>query len=397
MKHAVQVEVLSELLQQLDAGVNADAGGVRAVPASTYTCPDIARQEWETFFRGHPQVVGLSGDLPEPGSFLTAEDFGAPVLVTRDADGRVRAFLNACRHRGAMVETERRGRKNRFSCPFHAWTYNLEGALVALPMHDHFGAVDRACLGLVELPCVEHLGFIVVHPHPAGEIDARALFEGVSDDFESWGWGRYVLAHEQVLDMRLNWKLAIDTFGETYHFKRLHKDTLAQTFHGDVLSYRSYTRNHRMILCKKDIDGLRGTDPATWRIEQGGFPVYFLFPNVQVNVGDQRIAVVRVYPAPDDPGRSISRISYYFAPELLAAEPDMPAQFARGFTGIIAAEDYATGETTQKALASGLLPQLLFGRNEPPLHHYHNTFRRALGQAPLPFLDDVQQPLATAV
>jgi phenylpropionate dioxygenase-like ring-hydroxylating dioxygenase large terminal subunit len=386
MRHDVQVEVLGELLKQLDDGVNADAGCIRAVPSDTYVSPELARREWDAFFRGHPQIVGMTGDLPEAGSFITCDDFGVPVLVTRDRDGRARAFLNACRHRGVMVEPARRGKASRFSCPFHAWTYDTSGALIAVPMEAHFGAIDRSCLGLIELPCVERFGFVAVHPDPNGLIDADALFQGVADDFGHWGWDRYQLGLEQTLDMKLNWKLATDTFGETYHFKRLHKNTLANTFHGDVLSYRSYERNHRMILCLKGIDGLRGQPEADWRIEEGGFPVYFLFPNVQVNVGNRRIAVVRIYPDPNDPGRSISRISYYFDPEVLAENPGFAIAFSEGFTGIVAAEDYATGETTQRALASGLLPQVLFGRNEPPLHHYHNTFRKALDMEPLPFL-----------
>lgn len=384
MKHVVQVEVLRELLSQLDAGVNADAGGVMSCPASTYTCPDLAAREWETFFRGHPQVVGMSGDLPEPGDFITTDDLGIPILVTREKGGAVRAFLNSCRHRGPMVETARRGRKSRFSCPFHGWTYDNSGALIGVPQEDQFGQVDKSCLGLIELPAAEKFGFVLVHPDPKGVIDTDRIFQGIADDLESWDFGRYVLAHEQTLDMKLNWKLATDTFGETYHFKRLHKDTLANNFHGDVLSYRSYERNHRMILCLKGIDELRGQPESAWRIEQGGFPVYFLFPNVEINVGDGRVALVRVYPDPKNPGRSISRVSYYFRREVLEANPGFAQFFAEGFTAIVAAEDYATGETTQRALASGLQDQLLFGRNEPPLHHYHNTFRRELGMEPLP-------------
>ena len=350
------------------------------------TSPELAAKEWQVFFREHPQVVGLSGDLPGPGSFITCEDVGIPMLVTRDREGRVRAFLNACRHRGPMVEHQRRGEKSRFSCPFHAWTYDSSGALIGVPLEDQFGPIDKTCLGLVELPAVEHLGFLVVHPDPKGVIDTEAMFEGLEEDLAAFGWDRYALGHEQDLDMRLNWKLATDTFGETYHFKRLHKDTLANNFHGDVLSYRTYRRNHRMVLCLKAIDELRGRPESEWRIENGGFPVYFLFPNVIVNVGNKRIAVVRVYPDPADPGRSISRISYYFDADELAANPGLAMMFSEGFTRVVAAEDYATAETTQKALSAGLMKEVLFGRNEPPLHHYHNTFRAALGMEPLPFL-----------
>lgn len=386
MKPEVQIEVLRELMDQLDRGVNADAGGVRAFPASAYTCPDIAKQEWDKLFRGQPQVIGMSGDLLEPGSFITSNDLGFPILATRDKTGKFRAFLNACRHRGPMVETARRGQKSLFSCPFHAWSYDSAGALVAIPMEDHFGEVDRSCLGLKELPSAEHFGFLIIHPNPEGSIDLAELFQGLEADFANWGWEKYVLGLEQTLDMKLNWKLATDTFGETYHFKRLHKDTLANNFHGDVLSYRTYKRNHRMVLCLKGIDDLRGAPESEWRIQAGGFPVYFLFPNTIINVGDHRIAVVRVYPDPKDPGRSISQVSYYFDKRVLAENPEMALMFSQGFTNVVAAEDYATGETTQTALASGMVETVLFGRNEPPLHHYHNTFRTALGLEPIPFL-----------
>ncbi len=181
MRHEVQVRLLTELMRQLDEGVNADAGGIRKNPASAYTCPEIAAKEWQVFFSDHPQFIGLSGDLPEPGSFLTVDDFGVTVLATRDTSGKFRAFLNACRHRGPMVETERRGKRRLFSCPFHGWSYGPDGALKAIPMEEQFGKVDKECHGLIELPAKEVLGCLFVHPKPDGVIDNDALMEELSD------------------------------------------------------------------------------------------------------------------------------------------------------------------------------------------------------------------------
>ena len=138
MRHEVEVEVLEELLAQIAEGRNADAGAVRACPASTWTCPDRLALERRELFDSQPQLVGLSGDLPLPGSFLTTDDLGPPVLVVRGDDGKVRAFVNACRHRGAVVETARRGTKPLFSCPFHAWSYDARGALRAVPKAEQF-------------------------------------------------------------------------------------------------------------------------------------------------------------------------------------------------------------------------------------------------------------------
>ena len=188
--------------------------------------------------------------------------------------------------------------------------------------------------------------------------------------------------------MRLNWKLATDTFGETYHFKRLHRNTLANSFHGDVLSYRSYERNHRMVLCLKSIDQLRGQAEANWHIHHGGFPVYFLYPNVVINVSNRRIVVVRVYPDPKDPGRSISRVGHYGDPETISDNPESGESYGGGYSAVVEKEDYDLAVTTQRAAESGLQDYVIFGRNEPPLHHYHNTFRKALGMDELPLYTD---------
>ena len=352
-------------------------------PTLSYRCPDIAAREWQTFFREHPQIVGMSGDLPEKGNFFTLDDFGTPVLVTRDKDGRFHAFVNACRHRGAMVETEEKGKRNGFSCRFHGWTYSTSGELVAIPMPEHFGPLDKACHGLLPLPAIEKYGFLWVHPDPAGEIEPDKLLGGLSPEMESWGFDKLIYGGKSSYTMQLNWKLANDTFGETYHFKRLHKDTLAATFAGDVQCYDRFERNHRMALCYKSIVNMRDRSKEDWHIIDGSFLVYYLFPNIQVNVGETGLTLVRIYPDPDDPTRSISHISFYIREELFISDPETVTRRAAAFGDIIEAEDYAVGVTTQKATRSGELDYVLFGHNEPALQHFHNNFRAALNMPAL--------------
>ena len=106
MEHQKQVQILSELLRQLEKNENVDAGVILRNPTSVYTSPEMANREWDEFFQNHPQLVGLSADLPNRGSFFTVDDFGIPVLATRGPDGRFRTFVNACRHRGARLESE---------------------------------------------------------------------------------------------------------------------------------------------------------------------------------------------------------------------------------------------------------------------------------------------------
>jgi phenylpropionate dioxygenase-like ring-hydroxylating dioxygenase large terminal subunit len=383
MDPAEQIRLLKVLMGHLDAGTNVDAGGMRRNPSKVYTCPEIAAQEWKQFFAQHPQIVGLSGDLPEPGTFLTSNDVGVPILATRDRDGEFHAFLNVCRHRGSIVESETRGQRAKFSCPFHGWTYSNRGELVAVPKAEHFGDFDRSCHGLMALPAVEKYGFLWVHPDPDGSIDAEQLLGGLAPEFESWDFGRLTCTGNDSYDMQLNWKLAMDTFGETYHFETLHRNTLAMNFYGNVQAYDVFGRNHRMILCLKSIDELRGAPESSWKITDGGFPVYYLFPNVQLNVTQAGLIMVRVYPDPERPGRSISRVGFYLEPAMLGSAPELVAERFKVFGDVIRDEDYAVAEGSQRGAESGLQEHVLFGRNEPALHHYHNTYREALGMEPL--------------
>ena len=153
-----QVRVIKGLLDHLDNKTNVKADGMIKNPADTYTSEDRFHKEWDNFFLNHPQIIGFSGDLPNKGSFMTADDFGVPILATRDKDGEFKCFVNVCTHRGVIVESQRRGEKEKFSCPFHGWTFNNKGSLVGYPKPDHFGEIDKSCYGLKELPCAEKHG-----------------------------------------------------------------------------------------------------------------------------------------------------------------------------------------------------------------------------------------------
>ncbi len=383
MQKSEQIRVLKELMAHLDEDTNVDAGGMRRNPTDVYVSPDLARKEWDHFFRNYPQIIGLSADLPDPGSFVTLSDFGIPVLAVRDQAGGFRAFLNACRHRGTILENDPRGMRSRFSCPFHSWTYSNKGDLVSVPKEHHFGKFDKDCHGLIPLPAVERCGFLWVHPNPEGEIDAEALLGGLAPEFESWNFGRFARVGEDTYDMELNWKLAMDTFGETYHFTTLHRNSLARTFYGNAQAYDVFGRNHRMTMCLKGIDTLRGQPEEAWDITVGAFPVYYLFPNVQVNMGDKGVILLRVYPDPEKPGRSISRVTFYALKELVEAHGDQVLAGFKNFADVIRDEDYVAASSCQKSAEAGLQDHVLFGRNEPALHHYHNTYREALGMEPL--------------
>ncbi|NKC00607.1 MAG: Rieske 2Fe-2S domain-containing protein [Pseudomonadales bacterium] len=388
------IRIIEGLLTHLDNDTNVDAGVQLKNPVSAYTSRDIAAHEWQQFFQDYPHLLGLSPDLPGPGSFMTSTELGKPILATRDQDGQFHAFLNVCRHRGTVVENQERGQKQTFHCPFHAWGYNTQGELIAVPKEDHFGAVDRSCNGLVELPAEERWGILWVHPNPNGVLNLDAQLGDLGAELGCWDLEEQTYQSTTTFPHEMNWKLAIDTFGETYHFNALHRNTLAQDFYGNAQMYDRYERNHRMMLCLKNIDTLREVDKVDWNVLLGALPVYYIFPNVQLIIGRAGPTLVRVYPDKDNPNSSFSKVSFYLDEtqmELLQSSLDGDLTDAQvrmqGFANVIRDEDYVAAASSHVGAMSGAQEHIIFGRNEPALHHYHNTYREALGMEPLEVAD----------
>ena len=155
-----EIRILRQLQSGIDNGTTEDAGGIVKVPVSDYTSEELFAREQQVFFKEQPMLIGLSSELPEPNSYVATNETGTPILMTRDADGEFHAFSNICRHRGVQVVPEGRGRRGRFTCPFHAWTYKNSGELLAVTQEESFGCIDKSQQGLVELPAAEKYGML---------------------------------------------------------------------------------------------------------------------------------------------------------------------------------------------------------------------------------------------
>ena len=252
----------------------------------------------------------------------------------------------------------------------------------------------------------------VVHPQPHAELECRTLLgPELLEELEDWNFADYAHVADLEIGMNLNWKLANDTFGETYHFPKLHKDTLGQLYFGNNLAYEEFGRNHRFVTASKLIDDLRELPEEEWTITPATFVLYYLFPNIQAVRNSNGLNMARIYPDPKNPGRSITKVAGYFTPQAMAAyeaekaaNPNgsnllkaedlysrsidssmirTPESQVEAFSSTVSAEDYVMGEHQQIAATSGLLKHSIFGRNEAPLHHFHSNFREALGRPPL--------------
>ena len=164
MKHATQLNLIHQIFDAIDRGTPPMADRFTRNDTSAYTSPERAARERDVLFRRHPIVAGFSSNIPNPGDYLTEDLAPVPILVVRNASGELRAFVNICRHRGARLVDGCGHTAKLFSCPYHAWSYDTDGRLVAIPDDYGFDGLDRASSGLVALPVAEKYGLIFVTP-----------------------------------------------------------------------------------------------------------------------------------------------------------------------------------------------------------------------------------------
>ena len=388
MRREERVRLLAILKDGVANGGAVHGDGIVESPLEDFTCPELFAEEQQVFFRETPLLMGLSGDLPENGSYWADSQTGLPILMTRDDDGRFRAFANTCRHRGAQVVPDGRGAKARFSCPFHAWTYSSRGDLIAVTRAERFGDFDKAGRGLIELPAAEKHGMLWVRPTPGDDIDVDAMLGGLQDDMAHWELPEHSYGASQVIPANVNWKLAVDTFGENYHFDVLHRETLANDVHGNLQTHDIFEQNYRMVFANTyGFAEASAQEPnvENWPFRRLTLSVYFIYPSTIFLVDGAGVDIVRIYPDADDVRKSHTAQSFYPRPQLKEyfEDPEFPERYQErfdGFNRVVVNEDYQMAEATQRCANAGIQTHTLFGRNEPGLLHYHNAHRRGLGK-----------------
>lgn len=346
------------------------------VDTDAYT--STARHERDrTMLAASPQLVGYVSELPQPNSYVTKTVMGRSILLTRTAGGTVKAFDNVCLHRQAQVVTGC-GTAKRFTCPYHAWTYDNTGRLVAVPGREGFPGVHVKSVGLTELPAAEFAGFLWVSLDPAGKLDIAAHLGPLAGELNSWGIGHWSPLGEKVLDTAINWKLAVDTFAENYHFATVHRQTFATIARSNCTVFDSFGPHHRLIFPLNGILELADIPEDEWDPFKYLVVIYALFPNIVLSVTIANGELFRIYPA-DRPNRSITvhqnSTPLDVSDESVAAGAQAVFDYAHA---TVRDEDYRLVETLQANLESGARAQLLFGRNEPGLQHRHIAWTEAL-------------------
>jgi phenylpropionate dioxygenase-like ring-hydroxylating dioxygenase large terminal subunit len=347
-----------------------------AVDAREYTSAERHERD-KAMLLASPQLVGYASELPNPGSYCTKTVMGRSILLTRTSDSSVKAFDNVCLHRQSQVVTGC-GTAKRFSCPYHAWTYDNNGRLVGVPGREGFPRVELNSDGLTELPVAEFAGFLWVALDPGAMLDVATHLGPLAAELDSWGIGRWSPLGEKVLDSPINWKLAADTFAENYHFATVHRQTFAKIARSNCTVFDSFGPHHRLIFPLNSILELENIPEDQWEPFKHMVVIYALFPNIVLSVTIANGELFRIYPG-DTPGRSVTvhqnSTPLDLSDESVAAGAQAVFDYAHA---TVRDEDYRLVEALQANLVSGARAQLRFGRNEPGLQHRHIAWSQAL-------------------
>lgn len=345
----------------------------RTIPFDWYSDPAVLQLERERIFRRTWQYAGRADQVAEPGAFFTCDLGGVPVVVVRDEEERLRAFLNVCRHRGSLV-CEGEGKRASLQCPYHAWTYGLDGSLRAAPRSDRVPGFDRESLGLVPVPVDAWGPFVFVNPDGEAEPLAEtlgelpALVDASGVDLASLRFLKRASGPEYAA----NWKVCSENFLECYHCQVAHPgfskvvDVSVDAYVLDESPTFSTQYGPVREAWKGDFDP-RGP------VERGQF--HFLWPNLTLNImpGHPNLSIGPIVPT--GPETTTRFLDYFVGPDVDESWIEEMLEF----DDQVGAEDRVLVERVQKGLRGGGVEHgRLMGDSERLIAHFQRLLLDAL-------------------
>jgi choline monooxygenase len=334
-------------LQEIIANYNPSAPLTEAStpPASWYSDPGILELERRTVFSRSWQLVGRVDQVRDAGQYVSFDVTGEPVVVVRGNDKVLRGFFNVCRHHAAALITKSEGKAENLRCPYHGWTYNLEGALILAPEFGGVANFDRGANGLVSIQSVEWQGWVFVKLDPDGPSLEDSLGKSLIGRLENLNLEQLRWFERRVYMLNCNWKVFVDNYLDGgYHVPHIHRNL------NSVLDYTNYTieTGERSCLQSSPIAADKG-DAKTAAVRAGKRSYYYwIYPNLMINIYEGVMDTNLVIPREIDKTEVV--FDYYFA--------DVSDQAReRNFASIavseqIQAEDAAICESVQRGLNS---------------------------------------------
>jgi choline monooxygenase len=357
---------MDDELEAVLADYDADAPLAEAstIPAAWYTDPRVAERERRGVFARTWQMIARTDQVNAPGRYVTAVVGGEPIVVVRGSDGVLRAFFNVCRHHAAAVMTEPEGRTERMVCPYHGWTYALDGRLKSAPELDGICRFDAAAQGLVpaHVAVWEKWVFVWLDQSIPPPIE-RYLGEMVGQ-VADLGVGALHFAGRREWTLRCNWKVFVDNYLDGgYHVPYLHRGL------NSVLSFKEYTIDclERVCLQSSPVASRNGEE-ATAAARRGRAYYYWVYPNLMLNLYEGYLDTNLVIPLGVDRMKVV--FDFYFADVTEAARAANEESMA--VSARIQDEDQAICESVQRGLGSAAYRAgRLSPRREAGEHLFH--------------------------
>lgn len=373
-------QLAAKLFDHVRAGTTDLFDEVLEYDVGIYADPALAETERRQIFQRLPMMAAHAAQVPDPKSFITLRLNRSNVLISRDATGKVQAFLNVCRHRGATLVTEAAGRRALFTCPYHGWSYSSDGTLQRISFEDTFGEAP-ACVttGLIPLPTEERHGFIWVVENPDGEIDIPAFLGPKMDELlGEYRLDRWFVYRDEVFDFPQNWKVMMDGLIDGYHVQFLHGKTISPYFYPNMLGAELAGRHMYWGNPRRSIDKIIDEAPGESPLDRYVIFGNLLTPNSVMVMHPHHIEFWTVYQGADV--SSCKLHLRYFTP---AKEQDERGHeiLAKNWHIAVSAivnEDIPVGNSIQSTADMPFKPKAYLGRNEIVNQLFHRTYRAYL-------------------
>lgn len=353
------------------------------VPVARYTDPRFAELEGKHFWPAVWLHAGHVSEIPDTGSYKLFSQLGQSVIVSRATDGSVQAFHNVCRHRASPILTEPRGRARRFVCPYHSWSYGLDGALQVVPESRDFACLEKADRGLVPVRCDTMRGMIFIN------LDGKAppleeYFAATDRELGDFPLEDMVMLKEITVEMDCNWKAALDNFLEMYHVGTVHAKTIAPYLDTASFLVSLYTHGHARFATRKrgantifEVDRPASDAPSDlFRDHTIALP---MFPNSFMAIDPVGFGWQTWWPVSQTKSRMVFSLMGWKGDEDPAFLDTMVQQ-----VNAIAAEDVRLFAALQRSLDSGVMKSIVMGYQERALYWYQEEIDRKIGAENIP-------------
>jgi len=377
MSHPHPVTLVQKLAARAAKTAAEPPALLRSIPVDNYTSALRFEHEINQLFLNRPLIIGHESQIPNVGDTLTYDWLGAPLVTTRDKEGNIATFYNVCRHRGMrLLQDEGKSCQRSLVCPYHHWTYGLNGELRNIPRQEMFAGVDASQLGLKSVNTAIRGGLIWIQLH--GEFNLDEHLAGLEKDLSVFEVDEYQFSAQSVRKVACNWKLVQDAFLDGYHVTRLHKNTVGSFFPDAMAESDDIGCHIRSAVARNEIFDVAENPSAEIQLRHPVTFSYTVFPNAVIVFHPEYTSILSLFPTKVDESIFVHTMLTPTLPESDAQRDHFQRSFKLIDEGVFGAEDIFVSVGAQRGMNSGVNENLLFGGLEEAAVRFHDTLEREL-------------------